>query len=103
MEKLSIGWKRSATNNTKEKVKSKKAEVGHAEPRVIDRNPAGDRIGSVPEEKATRVASRYDAVIATFVGLCALCVSGYTAYMQRQQVRAAVWAARAAIRNAKCS
>jgi len=58
---------------------------------VIDRNPAGDRIGSVPEEKATRVASRYDAVIATFVGLCALCVSGYTAYMQRQQVRAAVW------------
>src|SRR6266704_6766617 len=91
MEKLSIGWKRSATNNTKEKVKSKKAEVGHAEPRVIDRNPVGDRIGSVPEEKATRVASRYDAVIATFVGLCALCVSGYTAYMQRQQVRAAVW------------
>jgi hypothetical protein len=25
------------------------------------------------------------------VGLLALCVSGYTAYMQRQQVRAAVW------------
>jgi hypothetical protein len=45
----------------------------------------------VPEGKATRAASRYDAVIATFVGLCALCVSGYTAYMQRQQVRAAVW------------
>ena len=48
-------------------------------------------IGAVPEEKATRGASRYDAIIATFVGLCALCVSGYTAYMQRQQVRAAVW------------
>jgi hypothetical protein len=30
-------------------------------------------------------------VIATFVGFCALCVSGYTAYVQRQQVRAAVW------------
>jgi hypothetical protein len=43
------------------------------------------------DEKATRGASRYDAVIATFVGVCALCVSGYTAYMQRQQVRAAVW------------
>ena len=43
------------------------------------------------EEKATRGASRYDALIATFVGVCALCVSGYTAYMQRQQVRAAVW------------
>ena len=25
------------------------------------------------------------------MGVCALCVSGYTAYMQRQQVRAAVW------------
>ena len=43
------------------------------------------------EEKTPRSASRYDAVIATFVGLCALCVSGYTAYVQRQQVRAAVW------------
>ena len=48
-------------------------------------------IGAVPEEKAMRGASRYDAVIATLVGFCALCVSGYTAYMQRQQVRAAVW------------
>ncbi|PYI74927.1 MAG: hypothetical protein DMF04_11625 [Verrucomicrobia bacterium] len=48
-------------------------------------------IAAVPEEKATRGASRYDAVIATLVGFCALCVSGYTAYMQRQQVRAAVW------------
>ena len=45
----------------------------------------------MPEEKAKRTASRYDAVIATFVGLCALCVSGYTAHVQRQQVRAAVW------------
>jgi hypothetical protein len=45
----------------------------------------------VPEEKATRSASRYDAVIATLVGFLALCVSGYTAYIQRQQVRGAVW------------
>ena len=43
------------------------------------------------EEKTTRGASRYDAVIATLVGFLALCVSGYTAYIQRQQVRAAVW------------
>jgi hypothetical protein len=45
------------------------------------------------EEMATttRGASRYDAIIATFVGVCALCVSGYTAHVQRQQVRAAVW------------
>ncbi len=48
-------------------------------------------IGTVPEQMETRRASRYDAVIATFVGLCALCVSTYTAYVQRQQVRAAVW------------
>src|SRR5438045_2961842 len=54
-------------------------------------NSARGTIGSMAEEKATRGASRYDAVIATFVGVCALCVSGYTAYMQRQQVRAAVW------------
>jgi hypothetical protein len=54
-------------------------------------NVAGDMIRAVPEEKATRGASRYDAIIATFVGVCALCVSGYTAYVQRQQVRAAVW------------
>jgi hypothetical protein len=45
----------------------------------------------MPEEKARRGASRYDAIIATLVGFCALCVSGYTAYMQRQQVRGAVW------------
>ena len=45
----------------------------------------------MPEQRAARGASRYDAVIATLVGACALFLSGYTAYMQRQQVRAAVW------------
>ena len=59
--------------------------------RLIDTHRAGDMIGAVPEEKQTRGASRYDAIVATFVGFLALCVSGYTAYMQRQQVRAAVW------------
>jgi hypothetical protein len=33
----------------------------------------------------------YAAVIASLVGLLALSVSGYTAYLQRQQVRAQVW------------
>jgi len=42
---------------------------------------------SVPEQTETRRASRYDAVIATLVGLCALCVSAYTAYVQRQDAR----------------
>ena len=58
---------------------------------LIDTHLLGDIIGAVREEKETRGASRYDAVVATFVGFLALCVSGYTAYMQRQQVRAAVW------------
>jgi len=48
-------------------------------------------IGAVPEEKETRAATRYETVIATFIALLAVCVAGYTAYMQRQQVRAAVW------------
>jgi hypothetical protein len=58
---------------------------------VIDTDCPDDKIGAVAEEKVTRGASRYDAVIATFIALLALCVAGYTAYMQRQQVRAAVW------------
>jgi hypothetical protein len=58
---------------------------------LIDTHSASDIIGGVPEKKETRGASRYDAVIATFVGLLALCVSAYTAYIQRQQVRATVW------------
>ena len=36
-------------------------------------------------------ASRYDTIIATFVGALALLVSAYTAWIQRQQVRAQVW------------
>jgi hypothetical protein len=35
-------------------------------------------------------ASRYDAIVATFVGILALVVSAYTAYIQKQQVRAQV-------------
>src|SRR5205823_4859141 len=58
---------------------------------LIDTHSAGDIIGAVPENREMRRASRYDAVIATLVGVCALCVSAYTAYVQRQQVRAAVW------------
>src|SRR5262249_38620285 len=33
---------------------------------------------------------RYEAAVATFIGLLALVVSAYTAYVQRQQVRAQV-------------
>src|SRR6201993_3877539 len=48
-------------------------------------------VGPVPEEKQRRTASLYETLIATFIALLAVCVAGYTAYMQRQQVRAAVW------------
>jgi hypothetical protein len=58
---------------------------------LIDTQFATDMIGAVPQQTETRRASRYDAIIATLVGLCALGVSAYTAYVQRQQVRAAVW------------
>ena len=33
----------------------------------------------------------YAAIIATLIGLLALLVSGYTAYVRRQQLRAQVW------------
>jgi len=52
---------------------------------------ADDILGAVFEEKERRAASRYETIIATFIALLAVCVAGYTAYMQRQQVRAAVW------------
>jgi len=48
-------------------------------------------VGRVPEENERRTASRYETFIATFIALLAVSVAGYTAYMQRQQVRAAVW------------
>jgi len=50
--------------------------------------------GSTPVDKKVRREIRYDAVaavIAALVGMLALLVAGYTAYIQRQQVRAQVW------------
>src|SRR4051812_36288385 len=44
----------------------------------------------MPRAEGTRVR-RYETIVATLVGVSALFVSGYTAYVQRQQVRAAVW------------
>ncbi len=58
---------------------------------LIDTQRAGNMVGPVPQEKETRIASRYETFIATFIALLAVSVAGYTAYMQRQQVRAAVW------------
>jgi hypothetical protein len=51
---------------------------------------AGNSIAQVRTDPGRREI-RYETIIATLVGVSALFVSGYTAYVQRQQVRAAVW------------
>ena len=56
--------------------------------------PQRDESASAPVDKRLGREIRYDAiaaVIATLVGMLALLVAGYTAYIQRQQVRAQVW------------
>lgn len=56
--------------------------------------PQRDESTSAPVVKRLRREIRYDAVaavIAALVGMLALVVAGYTAYIQRQQVRAQVW------------
>ena len=53
-----------------------------------------DESASAPAVKKLGRQIRYDAVaavIAALVGMLALVVAGYTAYIQRQQVRAQVW------------
>lgn len=53
-----------------------------------------DESASTPITKSLRREIRYDAiaaVIAALVGMLALVVAGYTAYIQRQQVSAQVW------------
>lgn len=49
-----------------------------------------ERLPIVPPHRKRDWAA-YSAVIATLVGLLALCVSAYTAMLQQQQVRAQVW------------
>ncbi|HEY2799089.1 MAG TPA: hypothetical protein VGI85_00715 [Chthoniobacterales bacterium] len=51
----------------------------------------GFRITVSPSSKKRAHISRYETIIATLVGVSAVFVSGYAAYVQRQQVRAAVW------------
>jgi hypothetical protein len=58
---------------------------------LIDIQSPKASVFPVPEGQSMRGVIRYETVIATLVGILALAVSGYTAYTQRQQVRAAVW------------
>ena len=46
---------------------------------------------AAPAAKAGRDWDAYAAVIASFIGILALAISGYTAHVQRQQLRAQVW------------
>ncbi len=50
-----------------------------------------DDISANKEPLRERNWDAFAAVIAAMIGLLALLVSGYTAYLQRQQVRAQVW------------
>jgi hypothetical protein len=50
----------------------------------------GSNAGAMPDGKA-RNWNALAAIVASLIGLMALIVSGYTAYVQRQQVRAQVW------------
>ena len=55
-----------------------------------------DPLPQATRDALSRLAYKRDwdgvaAIIAALVGLLALCVSGYTAFLQKQQVRAQVW------------
>lgn len=50
----------------------------------------GSNAGATPSGNA-RNWNAVAAIVASLIGLMALVVSGYTAYVQRQQVRAQVW------------
>lgn len=58
--------------------------MSETQPAAAPRPPA-------PPPPRKRDWASYSAVIATLVGLLALCVSAYTAVLQQQQVRAQVW------------
>jgi len=75
--------------------------TGDVEERIARLEQQDQRLTRALELLAQRDAARavkpgrdwdaYAAVIASFVGILALAVSGYTAYEQRQQLRAQVW------------
>lgn len=44
-----------------------------------------------PPSRRERAGGNAGTIIAALIGLLALCVSAYTAWLQRQQVRAQVW------------
>lgn len=64
--------------------------AGRAE-QVQDLPPSASQSGAATAERRTVRWDAAAAIIASLVGLLALCVSGYTAYIQREQVRAQVW------------
>jgi len=57
---------------------------------MSESSPGPDTAGSAAASRGVRWDA-LAAIIAALVGLLALCVSAYTAYIQHQQVRAQVW------------
>jgi hypothetical protein len=75
-------------------------ETLDAETRIAHLEQRDQRMTQLLELLAQRTAApaksgrdwdAYAAVIASFIGMLALAVSGYTAYVQRRQLRAQVW------------
>src|SRR3569833_993373 len=77
------------------------ASTDDIEPRIARLERQDERLTRALELLAERAAApagkpgrdwdALAAVIASFIGLLALAVSGYTAYVQREQLRAQVW------------
>jgi hypothetical protein len=77
------------------------AETGDVEQRIARLEQYDQRLtraiellaerGAGPAGQRRRDWDALAAVIASFIGLLALAVAGYTAYVQRQQLRAQVW------------
>lgn len=86
---------------TPERTDDRSAQAGPYQERADDRiarlEDQAERMTRALELIAQRAAAPrrdWDAVaalVATFIGAIALAVSGYTAYVQRQQLRAQVW------------
>ena len=75
-------------------------QIAEAEARIAELAPADQRLVRAIELAVRRMPAEakrgrdwdaYAAVIASFIGILALAIAGYTAYVQRQQLRAQIW------------
>jgi hypothetical protein len=79
------------SESASEVIEARVARLEHHDEQLTRALELLTRHEAAPGPKAGRDWDAYAAVIASFIGLLALAVSGYTAYVQRQQLRAQVW------------